>query len=197
MTTPNTSSRGAQQGVVLVIALVGLVVLMIGGVALVRSMGTSTFMAGNLAFKRDLVNQGERAMAQAISALRNGALAAEGARQANLASGNYSAQMLKVDAHGVPELLVDNAKFGASGMSAADITDASAGVTIRYVIDRQCSAAGAFDADKCMVGVGAEDKGGSNFLKKPAGESKPVYRISVRVSGPRGTQAYLQTTATL
>ena len=38
------------------------------------------------------------------------------------------------------------------------------------------------------------DKGGSNHMKKPVGESRPVYRISVRVTGPRGTQAFLQST---
>lgn len=197
MTTPNTSPRSAQQGVVLIISLIGLVVLMLGGVALIRSMDTSVFMAGNLAFKRDLVNQGERGMARAIVALRSGALALEATREANLAASNYSARMLTTDALGVPEVLVDNTKFGASGMAAADVTDAAAGVTIRYVIDRQCSVTGAFDPDKCMVAAGPEDKGGSNFLKKPPAEAKPVYRISVRVSGPRGTQAYLQTTAAL
>ena len=42
-----------------------------------------------------------------------------------------------------------------------------------------------------------EDKGGSSFLKKAGGGLRPVYRISVRVTGPRNTQAYLQGTVTL
>jgi hypothetical protein len=168
---------------------------MIGGVALVRSMDTSLLVAGNLAFKRDLVNQGERGMARALDVLRAGALASEATRTANLLSSNYSASVLAVNDRGIPRALVDDAVFGASGMTAADITDGS--VTIRYVIDRQCSGAGAFTSATCMLAAGAQDKSGTNWIPKPGAESKPVYRISVRVIGPRGTQAYLQTTASL
>ena len=47
-----------------------------------------------------------------------------------------------------------------------------------------------------IVGVAA-DASGSSFLKKAGGGTRPVYRISVRVTGPRNTQAYLQNTVTL
>jgi hypothetical protein len=30
--------------------------------------------------------------------------------------------------------------------------------------------------------------------RKPSGSTRPIYRISVRVSGPRSTEAYFQTT---
>ena len=47
-----------ERGVIMVITLIALVVLMIGGIALIRSFDTSMLLAGNLAFRRDLVNQG-------------------------------------------------------------------------------------------------------------------------------------------
>jgi type IV pilus assembly protein PilX len=194
--------RGAaprqQSGVILIIALIALVILMIGGVALVRSFDTSMLMSGNTAFKRDLVNQGERGMAQAITALSAGALASEATRQADVPGSNYSATSLASDLHGIPQVLLsDDATFGAA-YTAGDIADAASKVTIRYVIDRQCSAAGAFSADTCTTTTAtAADKGGSSFLKKAGGGLRPVYRISVRVTGPRNTQAYLQSTVTL
>ena len=81
-------------------------------------------------------------------------------------------------------------------MTAADFTDGS--VSIRYVIDRQCTAAGAYDSATCNSTTGVvADSAGSNFLKKAGGGTRPVYRISVRVTGPRNTQAYLQNTVTL
>ena len=191
-------SARKQTGVILIISLIALVILMIGGIALVRSFDTSMLLSGNMAFKRDLMNQGERGMAQAITALSAGALAGEATRQADAPGSNYSATSLASDAHGIPQVLLsDDATFNAA-YTAGDISDAASKVTIRYVIDRQCSAAGAFGADTCTTTTAiAEDKGGSNFLKKAGGGLRPVYRISVRVTGPRNTQAYLQSTVTL
>jgi type IV pilus assembly protein PilX len=187
-----------QAGVVLIIALIALAILMVGGVALVRSFDTSMLMAGNMAFKRDLMNQAERAMAQAITALSTGgALADEATRQADVGARNYSATSLASDAHGLPLVLLgSDATFNAV-YTAGDITDTTSKVSIRYVIDRQCSVAGPFNADNCTTTALVSDKGGSSHLKKAGGGQRPVYRIIVRVTGPRNTQAYLQTTVTL
>jgi len=187
-----------QAGVVLIISLIALAILMIGGIALVRSFDTSMLMSGNLAFKRDLMNQAERGMAQAITALSaGGALANEATRQADVGSSNYSATSLASDAHGLPVVLLGSDATFTAAYTAGDISDATSRVTIRYVIDRQCAVAGAFSADNCTTTTLTSDKGGSSFLKKAGGGSRPVYRISVRVTGPRNTQAYLQTTVTL
>jgi len=193
------ASARKQAGVILIISLIALVILMIGGIALVRSFDTSMLLAGNTAFKRDLMNQGERGMAQAITALSaGGALASEGTRQADAPGSNYSATSLASDAHGIPQVLLSDDATFAAAYTAGDISDAASKVTIRYVIDRQCSAAGAFSADTCTnTTATASDKGGSSFLKKAGGGLRPVYRISVRVTGPRNTQAYLQSTVTL
>ena len=42
----------AQRGVVLMVSLIILVALTLGGLALVRSVGTANFIAGNLAFQQ-------------------------------------------------------------------------------------------------------------------------------------------------
>jgi type IV pilus assembly protein PilX len=185
-----------QTGVIMAITLIALAIMMIGGVALVRSFDTSMLLSGNLAFKRDLMNQGERGMAQAITLMSSGALATEATRQANALGSNYSAILLASDAHGIPQVLLSNDATFTATYTASDISDGA--VTIRYVIDRQCSAVGAFNADTCNTTAStASDKGGSSFLKKAGGGTRPVYRISVRVTGPRNTQAYLQSTLTL
>ena len=65
-------SPSRQRGVVLLFCLVILVILLAGGVAVVRSMNSSMFSAGNLAFKRDLLNQGEQAVSQVLRAFAAG-----------------------------------------------------------------------------------------------------------------------------
>jgi hypothetical protein len=181
----------------MLIALIALLLLTIAAVAMVRAFGTTSVLAGNLAFRRDLTNQGERALLAARQAFVAGALNAEAAREADLPAANYFATRLESNSQGVPLVLVKDSLFSAKGLTAGnDIADSGAGVSLRYVIDRQCIAAGAYSDGSCAVSEGAQDGGGTNWLRKPGGESRPVYRVTVRVDGPHNTQAYLQTTLT-
>ena len=186
-----------QLGVSMLITLIALLLLMIGAVAMVRAFGTSSMLAGNLAFRRDLTNEGELAMQAARQLFQSGALNSDTAREASAPAANYSATRLATNAQGIPLLLVKDSLFAGSGMSGArDIVDTSKGVSMRYVIDRQCTSAGAFSESACMSTHDGGDAGGSNWLKKPGGIARPVYRVTVRITGPRATQAYLQTTLT-
>lgn len=189
----NRPARRAQRGVVMIVALIALVLLLVGGAAMLRSVDTSSVLVGNLAFRRDLANRAERGIVLARTALNSGTLGTESARIADLTSSNYSASKLTDGVSGIPLILTNDTKFtGASMTDAHDVTDD--GVTVRYVIDRQCVSAGAFDAGTCQSVASSGDAGGSNWLRKPGGESRPLYRISVRVTGPQNTQAYFQTT---
>jgi type IV pilus assembly protein PilX len=188
--------RRQQEGVILFFTLVILVVLLLATTALVRSFDTSLSMAGNIAFKRDLVNQGERAMTKAIAQFKSaGALATSSAREANFAGSNYYATRLASDSHGIPTMLIRDSLFVGT---AGDITDTNTNVTIRYVIDRLCDSTGAFSSSTCVSVKLTNSQGGSswNATSKVGQEYQPVYRISVRVTGPRNTQAYLQATFT-
>lgn len=187
--TPPKTLRGdssenlkAQDGVVLIVTLITLVVLMISSMALIRSFETTLTMAGNLAFKRDLVNHAERGLAQAMQLVDGGTLGT-----ANIAGSNYSASMLASSSNGLPLALVNDITFAAS-FSGADISDPTNGVTIRYIVDRLCNAAGTVDLQRAcsFVNVGTDDK--PNY--------QPVYRISVRATGPRNTRAFVQATVT-
>ena len=204
MTLRTISGRGrgaAERGVTLVIALIALVILTIGAVAMVRSANTSLFMAGNLAFKRDLANQSERAIITALTDLRTGGLSTETVREANRNASNYSASVLASSSQGIPNILLDDSAYTTSGYSASDISDSAANITIRYVVDRQCSVAGAFSNTTCQFEAisgdakGGSGKGGGGGTKSLGSTVKPIYRVSVRVTGPRGVQSFAQTTA--
>lgn len=196
----STSRHAGQRGVTLVIALIALTILTVGAVAMTRSADVSLRMAGNLAFKRDLVNQGERAIATALAELNAGGLAAESTRNANRVASNYSATLLGSSAQGIPNVLLSDAAFTAAGFSHADITDAATGVTVRYVIDRQCTSAGTYDIAACQAVTAKpppKSCDGINCDVTTGSVTRPVYRISVRVTGPRGNQTYTQTTVAL
>jgi hypothetical protein len=190
-----------ERGVVMLFGLIALVIMLIGTVAMVRSMNTSLFNAGNMGFKRDLTNQGERAVSTVLTLLQSGALGTEASRQASNVARNYSATMLAANAQGVPNALIDPVAFAGVASAANDITVAGQGITIRYVIDRLCQPGTvAASATNCIM----SDNGQSNACSSnpcddlsDAVPQQAVYRLSVRVTGPRQTQAYFQTTLTL
>jgi type IV pilus assembly protein PilX len=203
----------AQRGTVLLLTLIVLVVLLLGGVALVRSFDTTLLTAGNIAFKRDLVNQGERVVPRVLQLFETGVLNTAEARGANNKNNNYSAAILASSPQGVPLALLDNNAFTAIGATTNDIVlqDLNQNVKIRYVIDRMCNAAG-LDATLGAAGCIQSDSGLSDAvdLNHPGGAEfagpdgkagavpqQVVYRISVRVDGPRNTQTFLQTTFSL
>ena len=199
--------RRAQRGAVLLFAMIALVILLIGTAALMRSMNTSLFTAGNFGFKRDLTNQGERAMATVLDLVQTGALVGNAARQADSAANNYSASVLPANAQGVPLALLTDAAFAAVGVTANDITLADMGVTVRYVVDRLCVAAGPETQDGCTLAGNVLPAGSSasELLRAEDGSSggvgavapQVVYRVSIRVDGPRRTQSFFQSTFTI
>src|SRR5262245_19004144 len=102
-----------ERGVVLIYTLIILLILTIGAVALVRSMHTSLFSAGNLAFRRDLVNQGEQAVATVMTQFKTGLLSTSGSTQADNSAANYSSTALATNSQGVPNALLNATAFGA------------------------------------------------------------------------------------
>ena len=188
-------SPSHQRGVVLIFTLIILLILSIGAVALVRSMKTSLATAGNLSFRRDLVNQGEQAVSAVIAAFKTGAFTSSSATDADNSAANYSSTVLATNGQGVPDALLSNTAFARVGTSVNDIVGATPDVNIRYVVDRLCSATGPSSGALCVQTTAAPTGGTApgNGLPPP---SATVYRLSVRVSGPRSTQVFIQTTFT-
>lgn len=203
-----------ERGVVLVTTLLILLVMMIGAVALVRSFDTSLVTAGNLSFKRDLAQQSELAVENILRDFRTaGPLAARATRGANDLARNYSASVLASNAQGIPTaLLTDTLPAGVG--TATDI-NVGRGITLRYVVDRQCSDVGddsLLGPELCTLVDGGRQPGGSSSQWQRAEQSSGVaaggagaglagaapqyvvYRISIRATGPRGTQSFFQTT---
>jgi Tfp pilus assembly protein PilX len=210
LTAPRPASRRqTQRGMVLIFALVTLVIMMIGAVAIARSVSGSQFITGNLGFKRDLSNQGDRALQEALKAVRNGPLADVAARNSDLKSANYKATLLATNAHGIPNALLSDKEFEQVGTADRDIQIDDMGVTVRYVVDRLATTDGVCGPGQCAMAGQPVFGGGSNEwinsqgnggeVKNPnpgAAPQQPIYRITVRVGGPRKTLSFFQSTFT-
>ena len=195
MTTSLRRQR-RERGVVLLICLIVLVILLAGGVAVMRSMNTTLSSAGNLAFKRDLVNQGEQAAVKALALFNTGGtLSAVGADYNDATASNYSAVRLDTNDRGIPLALLKDDLYNAKAADTIVRTDA---VKIRYLIDRLCNTSGAASKSTCVYAPSTSDVRGGSVQEsgRPPPPKALVYRLSVRVDGPRDTQVFLQSSFT-
>jgi type IV pilus assembly protein PilX len=214
---PPHSAPSRQRGAVLIYTLIALVIMLIASAVLVRSFNSSLFNAGNIAFKRDMQNQSELAVNTVLTSLRTGgALAAAVTRESTLKAANYSAAMLPVNAQGIPLALENKAAFEDVAVASNDITSSDGTIVIRYVIDRLCNAVGnesTLGASGCLLsedlkptGVSTDEwqgaaqalvSGGAGGSVAAVAVKAVVYRLSVRATGPRGTQSFFQSTFTV
>lgn len=179
-------SPAAQRGVVLLIAIIMLVVLTLAGLALVRSVDTSNLIGGNMAFREAAVNSGDLGVEAALAALP-----AYAANPDNNIANQYYATMQLLDGNGVP--------IGINWDGASSTT--ANGYTAQYVVERMCATGTPLPITdliaNCIhdppVGGGSNAMGGSIFQS-----TTPIYyRVTVRITGPRNTTAYVQATLAL
>lgn len=123
----------------LIFALVALVVLMFGALALVRNVDTATQLLGNLGFKQDATASSEQASRQAVTWLNTNALALN----------------VDVNAEGY---YASNQEYQADGTTARDPIDVTgnqlAGHTNRQLIDwdnNNCASAAAGSYSACTI----------------------------------------------
>ncbi|MBS0309611.1 MAG: hypothetical protein JSS58_11675 [Proteobacteria bacterium] len=209
----------SQQGIVLVIVLIVLVAMTMAGIALMRSVNTSTLVAGNLAFRQSTLASADIGVEQAIYWLQ-----ANPAQLNNsLTTAGYSANIL-----GVPKT-ADGTAWNAYWNNTLDTTPVarpvlgapvssgavwtlptdSAGNTVSYVIHRLCNQDGDRNAPggtvQCLAsasssGTDGDNKGvvgGGGVSGAGIGNKQIYYRITTRVEGPRNTVSYVQTTVSM
>ncbi len=195
--------RRRQQGVALVMALIVLVAMTLAGLAMMRSVDTSSLIAGNLAFKQSAAISADAGVEAAIAWVHGNP-----AKLDNDAGGSgYSASSqaaLDLTGNDTTEAN-DDLDWSDKGQVAQLAVDA-AGNQVSYVIHRMCDVAGEFDPAKCSTAPsGAEGIGNNSIgILRPmltyqplngggvAGTTVALYRITVRVVGPRSNVSFVQ-----
>jgi Tfp pilus assembly protein PilX len=203
--------RANYRGAGLVVALVVLVVMSLGALALVRAVASGLLVAGNLAFREAAVLAAESGSESAISWL------SERAATTDLLSdqpeaGYYASLPVGISLSGQSNTSTsatidwdDDQCAARTGIRCFTAGPAlpidAAGHRVRYVIHRLCRTAGSSDAaaNSCLLFRSAQG-GSSNRGQLSYGASKRFqssdtvyYRITVHVRGPRNTTAFVQT----
>lgn len=194
-----------QRGVVLFFALIALVAMSLAAVALIRSVDTSTLIAGNLAFKQAATTSGDAGIENAIAWLA----ATEAANTVKNVLTDTTHTFNITDLNTNPgyhssadpalNLTADATWDGVNNVVVG--TDGS-GNTISYIIQRMCRTPNvAIQNADCLFSSAVEDKNGKTIPLPqdicfgagcPVAGQTPQVRITTRTTGPKNTVSYLQ-----
>lgn len=189
-------SRRQQRGIVLIIALVVMVAMALAGVALVRSIDTTTSVVGNLAFRQASILPSNLAVEHAVLALFESNVLAD--RENNLPAQSYfPKQQPGEDPNtGVPAVLQSVAAYTAYG---GRVEDAGNGNTVRYVIERMCRpdaptplATSELITQYCNRVPPNQSAAGTATEQKIELPRVPLYRLTIRVDSPANTVTFAQ-----
>jgi Tfp pilus assembly protein PilX len=189
----STIKHFKQQGVVLFIALIALVVMSLAAVALIRSVDTSTMIAGNLAAKQSATTSADSGLETAIAWIdaNSASLNADSA-----ANGYYATQTAN------PTTFAWDATDSVPADDASGNIDANgmdkSGNTIRYVIQRMCRTTGASNPGGCLFGAPVVGSNSQGVRPAPVAgaatstEQSPMYRVTARVTSAKNTTSFIQ-----
>jgi type IV pilus assembly protein PilX len=187
-------SRNVQQrGVVLFVALIAMLVLSVAGIALVRSVDTSTSVAGNLAFRQASIGPVNLAIERAIDALfKTRSIVSQ--ISDDTAHRYYASIQAGEKSNGVPALLAGpyatvNTAYAAAISAGAEV-DLVSGMEVRAIIERVCNdaimaAGGNVAITGCDTLPPKVSQAGTDNKYKPIPLPPiPNFRVSIRVDLP-------------
>lgn len=180
-----------EDGVILFVVLIILVVMGLGGAALMRSVEATNQVSGNLAFKIASVHAADVGIEKAVADLPSIVSSSADSKYPSGCSATsgtgcrYYPLALTVDWNGLP---------AGINWSIVQNISTTPDYAVRYIIDRMCSGVLPVTdvAGNCKTVApsngGTKKAGGVVFTR--AGQV--YYRITVRVDGPRATQSYVR-----
>ena len=173
------SPVSAQRGIVMFVALAVLILMTLAGLAMLRQMGGSVSIAGNLAFKQTATSVADVGTEAARAWFTTPGRKLE---SDSVSDGYYSTWSTNVDPTTFP------------WSTAPSVSDGATGNTVQYITHRLCQLAKDANApsQQCSSeGGGGSDKGGGG----PGGFAtltSPYFRVTSKVTGPRNTVSYIQ-----
>jgi type IV pilus assembly protein PilX len=192
----------SQRGVVLFIALIALVAITLASIALIRSVDTANVIAGNFAFKESTIHAtdvGTETAAVAMPTL----VASDG----SIASANkYYPVRQSVNSSGIP------ASVDWTAVQKTPIP--GTGNSVQYVIERMCEPVVNLSTGALINANGPNQSNNTNVSNfcvtterctpPSSRNASPIcevgdiyYRVTTRVSGPRGTISVVQSVVTM
>jgi type IV pilus assembly protein PilX len=210
---PTVARLRVQRGVSLLFALMALVILGLGAVALTRSVDTGTLIMGNLAFHNDALVSSARGAEEAMKWLTDNQTGNK-LDSNDTARGYYASSTDDLDPTATrtsptAKLPIVNWDGKCMGLTTAQYSTCAVvpykavdvnGNKVQFVIQRMCdSATVAGGTNYCVRPPGtssgtAKDRGELQpGGRLSGGQASPYYRIIVRTEGPRDTASYTET----
>ncbi len=215
MSTPRTSTPRHQQGLVLFIALIVLVIMTLAGIAMVRSITTSTQVANNLSLRQGTTAAADVALETARQWLINISRASPATLNADFADNGYSATNTAN-----PISPTDNTQWSTGSVwvwvansctpkpctpAALAQTASNApppassinanGFSAAYLIQRSCNNNA---APSMVIDIAAGTSNPCNLInttnlpKNLSTDFRVSYLITVRIQGPKNTVSFYQ-----
>lgn len=190
---PRRIGRAAQRGLVLLVALIVLVAITVAGISMIRSVDTATLVAGNLAFQQAATHAADKGIEAAMTMLRDKQTA--GGLDAHDNTNGYFASMRDTDS---PAAGQSWQAFWRDSLEATafDVGEDQFKNHVYFVVHRLCANPQPPGSGGMCVASPTVTRAQGN--SQEAGElqlesaSQIYYRITVRVSGPRRTESYVQ-----
>ncbi len=183
-----------QKGLVLFVALIALLAMSLAAAALIRSVDTSTMVAGNLAFKQSATLAADYGIESAFKWLTDNPAKVPDDHDAE----GYHSTLAGIDFKD-EDNWDDAMSEPASGNGyAADGKDPLTGNTVRYIVQRMCKVTGPANKSNCLFGTGTSKTSSSGVDENAQmgaiviSSLSPMYRVTARVVGPKNTVSYVQ-----
>ena len=181
--------RHRQQGMVLIVVLLALVITLLAGLGAMQTVQTGNAMSGNFSFRQIAMQASDRAVTDAMSDIA----ARVGSGTANTVEANRYLQAITtpVDAMGMPTAIdwsgvrcVDE-----KGNLVNDCDNEAGKFRVQYVVERRCSSSPTL-TDLVDIRTKCEYE-----PQAAAGSPTTIalrYRVMIRVRGPRGTENWFE-----
>jgi type IV pilus assembly protein PilX len=164
-----------QRGVSLFVVLVLLIIMMIAGVALFRSTDIAALIAGNTATKQAATQVGNIGLVEIQKKIVDQTLTA--------GTPGYTETALAVDANGIP------VPAGNVDWTPETPTDAGNGFGYQYIVEKLCNADGVCTQSR----IGSEGSNlGDERMPDPPQTIVDLYRVTIKITGPRNTETHVQ-----
>lgn len=190
-----------QHGVVLFVALIAMVILMLAGLTLMRSIDTSSGVAGNMAFRTSSQAPVNYAIEESVDTIyKSKTLATQNASEP--AKNYFAFIQANESTNGVPQVLTGDystmkSAYTGAGLPAA-YSDSVSGVEVRWVIERVCNMAAVTPGEiigHCDILPPKVPSAGTDNKYKPIPLPPiPLFRVTVRADIPNtNAVTYAQT----
>lgn len=203
-----------ERGVVLLFALIALIAMSLAGIAFMRSVDTAGVMTGNLAFNRASVTISD----VGIEAARNLAMSLDTATPTcantktcvswtsnpaafpcQAPSGAMTSRWYWANWQTFNDNFRDYDWANSCVIPVGTLPAELSGYQVSYVVHRMCQNDGDPVGNNCVSGLvtltGGSAKGSVDYqsynVQTDAASAQPFYRITVRVLGPRNSEAYV------